>query len=110
MQTVLLFAFAGLPVWIWSALHSGATVAAMILAACSGLVASVDSRLYVFYVVGGLLGVTESLALVLLNVFVSSLFPEGTFDSPCPFVYFLTLVRSVVCFWPRSGTRSVLDR
>jgi hypothetical protein len=92
MQTILLFAFARLPVWLWSALHTFASVAAMVLVACSGLVASLGTRLYIFYVVGGLLGAAEALALVLLNVFVSSLFPE---DPSSVF----GLVRGLEAYW-----------
>ncbi len=59
---VLLFALR-VPVYVWSAIHSGGIVLAMILVGCS-LLADVDSRLYMLYVVGGLLGVNEGVGQV----------------------------------------------
>jgi hypothetical protein len=59
---VLFFALR-VPVYFWSALHSGPIAIGMILAGCSLLVVG-DGRLYMLYVVGGLLGVNDGVGQV----------------------------------------------
>jgi hypothetical protein len=75
VQTLLLVTFSMVPAWLWSAAHSTVEIAAMILVSISDVV-DPTQRLYLLYVVSGLLGAGESLGLALLNVFVSNLFPE----------------------------------
>lgn len=64
----------------WSALHSGAVVTAMVLAAVA---IHIDERLLVLYFTSGLLGVAEGVSSALTSSFLSTLFvndPTSTFS------------------------------
>jgi hypothetical protein len=75
-QLVLLVAWTHMKIHLWAALNSSLIILSMVLTWCTSFINSLQLRLDTFYVIAGLIGLSTSIGLSLLNAFVASLFPH----------------------------------